>query len=103
MPFDLNADLSEAYQIIAEKLHFSRIENIIFLGISKKSIRKESNMNPIVEDVLIKLLKALLTDDRINDAKAHLVEFLTGLAAKTPTELDDYAVTLLEKAMGMPA
>lgn len=54
-------------------------------------------MNPIVEKIIMDVIKSLISEGTMEQAKEALLTFLKELAAKSPTELDDFAVDMLAK------
>lgn len=58
-------------------------------------------MNPILEKILIDLLKAIASQEHIEAAKKDLVAFLAGLAGQSQTQLDDEVVKILAAALGV--
>lgn len=58
-------------------------------------------MDSVLEQVLIAIVKKLITQDVIDGAKVSLIAYLRGLAANTSNQLDDSLVNILADALGV--
>lgn len=56
-------------------------------------------MKSLVEKLVLKLLRSLITDEVIKQAKAALIGHLRALAKRTDTKVDDVMVDILEEAL----
>lgn len=59
-------------------------------------------LNPLVEKIVLEILKRLIDDQAIYAAKVAIVEMLSELAKKSGTKLDDFAVGVIAEALGVP-
>lgn len=59
-------------------------------------------MNPILEKILLEIIKKLISDEVVLNAKKHLVEFLSMLAKQSDNKIDDYMVSVIAEALGVP-
>jgi len=105
MKVNNNPDLSEACIFMAERLRLLNKLTIISLEPAQfnHTFNGEILMNPVYEVLLIRLMKAILTDETIQDGKEKFAAFLKEMAGKTETEIDDYLVTVVDKVLALPA
>jgi hypothetical protein len=59
-------------------------------------------MESFLEQLLVKALKGLITEELVKHAEASLVAFLKAYAASTPSKLDDAVVEAVANALGVP-
>lgn len=55
-----------------------------------------------VEKIIIALVKRWVTDEVVQEAKVHLVALLKEIAQKSDNQIDDYVVSLVAQALGVP-
>lgn len=62
-----------------------------------------SQMNPIVERILLAILRRVITEEMVKHALSQLVVGLGELAKKSDNEIDDAMVAIIAKALGVDA
>ncbi len=59
-------------------------------------------MDKVLEQVLIFVLKQLLSGNVVDEGKKALVAYLAELAKDTSNKVDDYMVSVIAEALGVP-
>lgn len=101
-----NPDLNQAYKQIHATLRLTDwaakmkgnnvLQNPIYL---EQGVLK---MNPLVEKILLEVLKRIITEEMVQSAMLALVKALSELAQKSDNELDDAMVEIIAKALNVP-
>lgn len=60
-------------------------------------------MSPLLEKIILEILKRLIDEDAVYAAKVAIVEFVYDLSKKSDNKLDDFAVEILAQALGVPS
>lgn len=58
-------------------------------------------MNAVLENVLLLVIKQLLTDELVMKLKVQMVEGLKKLALESDNRVDDYVVEVVAEALGV--
>lgn len=56
-------------------------------------------MGPLVEKILISIMRKILNEEVVAKAKVELIAFLRELALKSDNKLDDAMVDIIEEAL----
>lgn len=59
-------------------------------------------MQGVLEQMLLFIVKQLLTDKVVYEAKVQLVAYLKALSADTTNKIDDFMVQIIADALGVP-
>lgn len=59
-------------------------------------------MQGVLEQMLLFIVKQLLTDKVVYEAKVQLVAYLKTLSADTTNKIDDFMVQIIADALGVP-
>jgi len=98
-----NLDLTESYKFISQTLSGYEMPIIIRKRRIQHPIHfeKEFKMNPIVERILLVLIRQVLTEEMVKSALKQLVEGLAELSKRSDNEIDDAVVKIIADALGV--
>lgn len=101
--FRNDADLTESYKKISQLLSGYKMPIILKRRKIQHPIHfeKEFRMNPIVERILLVLIRQVLTEEMVKAALKQLVEGLAELSKRSDNEIDDAVVKIIADALGV--